>query len=106
MILRRRLGEIDGVDVAGFRFSGGNTDSEVMSFGAALTRLARAVRFGTVADIVLCYDDLANYATAPAMREPSVAGTPIASRKAGSDVDDVPELPPSGLHDAPMRQLP
>jgi aldose 1-epimerase len=67
VILRRRLGEIDGVEVSGFRLSGEDTDIEVMSFGATLTRLARTVRFGTVADIVLCYDDLANYATAPAV---------------------------------------
>ncbi|WP_320197471.1 hypothetical protein RMR16_020535 [Agrobacterium sp. rho-13.3] len=74
MILRRRLGEIDGVEVSGFRLSGEDTDIEVMSFGATLTRLARTVRFGTVADIVLCYDDLANYATAPAVGGGAICG--------------------------------
>lgn len=65
MIQQRRVGEIDGVDVFGFRLSGGDTDVELMTFGATLTRLTRPDRFGRVANIVLGYEDLATYATAP-----------------------------------------
>jgi aldose 1-epimerase len=65
VIERRRLGEIHGVEVCGFRLSGGETEIEVMTFGATLTRVERPDRFGRVADIVIGYDDLATYATAP-----------------------------------------
>lgn len=65
MIERRKLGEIDGIDVFGFHLSGGETSIEVMTFGATLTRVERPDRFGRVADIVIGYNDLAAYATAP-----------------------------------------
>jgi aldose 1-epimerase len=65
VIERRELGEIDGIDVFGFRLTGGETFIEVMTFGATLTRVERPDRFGRLADIVIGYDDLATYATAP-----------------------------------------
>jgi aldose 1-epimerase len=71
------LGEIDCIDVFGFRLSGGEPSIEMMTFGATLTRVERPDCFGRVADIVIGYDDLTTYETAPG----NAAGMPIALRK-------------------------
>lgn len=55
------IGEIDGQGVEAFRLKGGETEIEVMTFGAILTRLTRPDRAGKRADIVLGYDDPAAY---------------------------------------------
>lgn len=64
MIRQRRLGEINGMEVAGFRISGGDTEIEVMSFGATLTRVERPDRFGKIANIALGHGTLGDYAVA------------------------------------------
>ena len=59
------IGEIDGQPVHAFRLEAGDTSLEVIDFGAILTRLTRPDRDGKIADIVLGYDDPANYVTRP-----------------------------------------
>lgn len=59
------LGSIDGQPVEAYRLSAGQTSIEVMTFGAILTRLTRPDRHGQVDDIVLGYDDPADYVTKP-----------------------------------------
>lgn len=64
-IERIRLGTIDDREVDGFRLSAGGTSIEVMTFGAILTRLTRPDRVGKLDDIVLGYDDPADYVSKP-----------------------------------------
>jgi aldose 1-epimerase len=59
------LGHVDGKPVEGYRLSAGQTQIEVMTFGAILTRLTRPDRSGQIDDIVLGYDDPADYVTKP-----------------------------------------
>ena len=62
---RRIVGAIEGRPVEAFRLCGGGTELEVIGFGAILTRLTRPDRHGVVGDIVLGYDDPADYETTP-----------------------------------------
>ncbi|KQT85398.1 aldose epimerase family protein [Aurantimonas sp. Leaf443] len=62
---RRIVGTIEGQPVEAFRLSGGETELEVIGFGAILTRLTRPDRHGVVEDIVLGYDDPADYVAMP-----------------------------------------
>ncbi|KRA99487.1 galactose mutarotase [Devosia sp. Root685] len=64
-ILKIVLGNIDGQAVEAYRLSAGGTSIEVMTFGAILTRLTRPDRTGKIDDIVLGYDDPADYVTKP-----------------------------------------
>jgi len=59
------LGNIDGQPVEGYRLSAGETCIEVMTFGAILTRLTRPDRNGLIDDIVLGYDNPADYVSKP-----------------------------------------
>jgi len=59
------LGRIDGQPVEAYRLSAGGTSIEVMTFGAILTRLTRPDRNGQIDDIVLGYDDPADYVSKP-----------------------------------------
>lgn len=62
---RRIVGTIEGRPVEAFRLRGGETELEVIDFGAILTRLMRPDRHGVVKDIVLGYDDPADYVATP-----------------------------------------
>lgn len=59
-----QIGEIDGKPVEAFRLRGGDTQIEVINYGAILTRLTRPDRSGRVADLVLGFDNPARYASA------------------------------------------
>ena len=59
------IGKIDGRDVHAFRLAAGDTTIEVIDYGAILTRVTRPDRNGVNADIVLGYDDPADYVTKP-----------------------------------------
>ena len=59
------IGEIDGREVEAFRLRGGDTEIEVMSYGAILRRVLRPDRRGQVADIAIGYDDPADYVGNP-----------------------------------------
>ena len=59
------LGRIGDQVVEAYRLSAGGTTIEVMTFGAILTRLTRPDRAGKIDDIVLGYDDPADYVTKP-----------------------------------------
>ncbi|WP_319528803.1 aldose epimerase family protein [uncultured Cohaesibacter sp.] len=59
------VGEIDGQPVHAFRLAAGDTTLEVIDYGAILTRLTRPDRDGAIADIVLGYDNPADYVSNP-----------------------------------------
>ncbi|MAM10967.1 MAG: galactose-1-epimerase [Rhizobiaceae bacterium] len=59
------IGEIDGQAVDAYRLKGGDTEIEVMTYGAILRRVMRPDRNGTIEDIVIGYDDPADYVTKP-----------------------------------------
>jgi aldose 1-epimerase len=62
---RRINGAIEGRPVEAFCLRGGDTELELIGFGAIVTRLKRPDRHGVVEDIVLGYDDPADYGTTP-----------------------------------------
>lgn len=64
-IEQRSLGSVDGVAVTGYRLIGGQTQIEVMTFGAILARVMRPDNRGRLDDIVLGYDDPADYGSRP-----------------------------------------
>lgn len=59
------VGSIAGQPVEAFRLSAGGTSIEVITLGAILMRLTRPDRNGKLDDIVLGYDDPADYVTKP-----------------------------------------
>ncbi|WP_235890667.1 aldose epimerase family protein [Martelella alba] len=59
------IGTIDGQDVDAYRLKGGDTEIEVMTYGAIMTRLTRPDSAGKVEDIVIGYDDPASYVGNP-----------------------------------------
>ncbi|WP_246072599.1 aldose epimerase family protein [Martelella lutilitoris] len=59
------IGEIDGQAVDAYRLRGGDTEIEVMTYGAILRRVMRSDRNGRIADIVIGYDDPADYVAKP-----------------------------------------
>lgn len=65
MIEQSVIGEIDGRKVDAFRLTGGDTEIEIMTFGAILRRLTRPDRHGKIEDIAIGYDDPADYVANP-----------------------------------------
>lgn len=59
------IGEIDGQPVDAYRLKGGETEIEVMTYGAILRRVMRPDREGNVDDIVIGYDSPADYVGNP-----------------------------------------
>lgn len=59
------IGEIDGKPVDAYRLKGGDTEIEVMTYGAILRKLTRPDRTGKIADLVIGYDDPAAYVDNP-----------------------------------------
>ncbi len=65
MIEHSVIGEIGDQKVDGFRLKGGDTEIEVITYGAILRRLTRPDRHGKIEDIVIGYDDPADYVANP-----------------------------------------
>nr|WP_272211364.1 aldose epimerase family protein [Marinicella sp. W31]MDC2877255.1 galactose mutarotase [Marinicella sp. W31] len=59
------IGEIDGRAVDVYRLKGGDTEIEVMTYGAILRRVMRPDRDGKVGDIAIGYDNPADYVEKP-----------------------------------------